>query len=218
MSKTTIFLLFLLFIALGILLYIVYGAKNKSFITSIAAPIRSVVNPINTKLYFSTNEQIIQPGQTVTVAVLVHSTNPHPSIVQLEISYDPNMLIVDSVMPGTFFTNPDVALQNIDPITGRISYALHCPSSNTSNTTNDCVNGDSSTVAVLTFTANRYAFKNTTMLSFLPKTLVRTSNGRDVLQSTSGLTLTIGKSLYPVASSSAIVIPGANYIHVTPVH
>ena len=217
MSKTTIVLFIFLFIFIGILLYIVYGNKNESFISSIAAPIRNVVTPVNTSLSFSTNTQFIQPGQTVTLAVIIHSPNPHPALVQLEISYDPTIFTVDSLMPGPFFTNPTAALEKIDPVAGRISYALRCPDSNRPNTPIDCANTTSSTIAVITLSTNPFAYKHTTTLSFLPKTVVRTGNGRDLLQETSSLTVPIGKSLYPVASTSAISSPGSNYLRVTPI-
>jgi hypothetical protein len=218
MSKTTILLLLFLFSTIGILLYIVYAPANTSFISSVSTPIRNIIAPSNTSLSFSTNAQVIKPGQTVTFAVLIHNSSPHPGLVQLEISYDPNELTVDSIMPGSFFTNPTVALQNIDPTTGRISYALRCSDTNGSNTAVDCVNIASTTVAVITFTTNSYAFNRTTTLSFLPKTLVRTNEGRDILRNTIGMDVSIGNALYPISSASAIASPGANIIRVTPTH
>src|SRR6185437_13312610 len=184
MSKTTIFLLILFFTAIGTLFFFMYINKNEPFITSISEPIRSVVSPMHTSLSIAANTQNVQPGQTITFAVLIHNPNPHPGLVQLEISYDPTMMTVDSLIPGTFFNSPAIALQNIDPVTGRISYALRCSSTDTSGKTSDCVNSNSSTVAVITMTISQYAYNHTPTLSFLPKTVVRTNSGRDLLQNT----------------------------------
>jgi len=216
MSKITFALLLFLCIFLGILVYTAYGPKNNAIINSLSAPIRSFVAPVSTtSLSFTTNVHSILPGQTVNLAVIIHNSDPHPALAQLEISYNPTLLTVDSLTPGPFFTNPTIALQNIDPTTGRISYALRCPNLDSSvNAANDCVDITSSTVAIITVTTNPYAFKGTTTLSFLPKTVIRTSDGRDILHSTTGLDLTIGNSVYPVSSESAIASPGANFIRI----
>lgn len=218
MSKTTFVLLFFLVTGIGILLYLIYGPVSHSFISSLSAPIRSAISPVNTSLSFSAVEENVQPGKTVTIAVMIHHPDTHPNLIQLEISYDPTVLTVDSLMPGTFFTDPTVALQNIDPSTGRISYALHCPGFDGAKSGNDCVSGNSGTVAVITFISNRYAYKNATTLSFLPKTVVRSSNGRDILQTSNNLTLTINNSFYPVASSSSTASPEGNFNRINPVH
>src|SRR5258708_30792144 len=121
MSKITVALFVILFIFVGILLYVVYGIKQNPIITSLTQPINTS-NQANTTLSFSTTEQSIQRGQTVTVAILLHNPIPHPTLAQLELAYDPTMLSVNFLTPGTFFTDPTVALQKIDPLTGRVSY------------------------------------------------------------------------------------------------
>jgi len=170
--------------------------------------------PANTTLSFASNEQSVIPGQTVNLAVTIHNPSPPPALVQLEIGYDPMMLTVESVTPGSFFTNPTVALQRIDFSTGRISYALRCPDQTQTNEETGCVNTDSPTVAVITVRTNPYILKPTTTLSFLPKTVVRTSSGRDILQKIVPLNLTFGKSLYTIATGSALASPAANYFRV----
>jgi hypothetical protein len=218
MSKTTITLLVILLAFVGICLYEVFGIKQNPLITSFTRSLHVPTNTdANTTLSFSEAEQTIHPGQSVIIAIQLHNANPHPTLAQLEIAYDPTILTVISIEPGAFFNDPTVALQNIDPVTGRISYALHCPFGQTVQAT-DCVNDASSTIAVITFRVNSYAIKNVTTLSFLPKTVIRTHNGQDILNNTTKLQLPITKSLYPISSSSATINPGANLIHVTPVH
>lgn len=218
MSKTTLALFVILLIVVGILLYVAYGLKPTSIITTFSKPASvAPTNPATSSLSFSTANQFIQRGQTVTVTVLIHNPNPHPNVVQLEIGYDPTEVTIDTLAPGTFFTNPTTALENIDPATGRISYALHCPVDPSTNNSTDCVNIASSTVAVIILSINPYATKNTTNFSFLPKTVIRTSNGKDILQNTTPLQMTLNQLLTPVSSGSA-VHPQLNLIRITSTH
>ena len=118
------------------------------------------------------------------------------------------------VTPGSFFTKPTTALQTIDPVAGRISYALRCPSAQSSRTITQCDNPSSNTLATITVSVNQYATQNTTKLTFLPRTVIRIKNGRDVLKNASGLNLTIGTTY---ASSPAILrFPVTTVIKATP--
>ena len=219
MSKTTITLLIILILFLGLLLFVLYGIKQNPIITSITKPLISRLKPAHADLSLSTNEQLVKAGQTITVAVSIHDPNPNPNVVQLELGYDPTAVTIDTITPGTFFMNPVVALETIDPVAGRISYALRCPNSQDANTPSDCVNSSSSTLTTITLSINPYAIQNRTTLSFFPKTVVRTSTGRDLSIKTNGLQLTITKPFFPVSSSSAIINQPANgLIHITPIH
>lgn len=213
MSKITITLLLILFIFLGLLLFVLYGAKQNQIINSLTHP-TSIASPTpaETTLSITTNTQTIQAGQTTSVAIIIHNQGPHTSLAQIELAYDPLALSVDAITPGTFFTNPTVTLQNIDPLTGRISYALTCPVLTKTTTTPDCANPNSPTIATITVSSNPYTVKPATTLSFLPKTVVRTHNGKNILQATNGLQLAITRPLFPVSSSSA------NSVHITPAH
>jgi len=215
MSKTTIFLFIVLLLFVGFLLYILVGNYKNPIITSITKPLITESTPTNLSLSFATTTPTAHAGQTVTVEVQIHNPKPHPDLTQLEIGYDPMSITIDSVTPGSFFTNPTVALERIDPTSGRISYALHCSTTETGLAT-DCVNTSSSTLATLTFSVNPYFPKTSTTLSFFPKTVVRTKTGKDLLQHTDNLNLTIGKPIYPVASSSGVASQSGNFFHVTP--
>jgi hypothetical protein len=215
MSKTTIFLFALFLILIGLLLFVLSNKNQNPIIAPFTKPqiLQSSISDLSLSL--STSSQIVTSAQTMSVAVIIHNPTPHPSIVQIELGYNPQIMTVDSITPGTFFTNPTTALQNVDPTTGRISYALHCPTLST-NIDSDCVNPHSSTVAIITFTLSPYLLKNTTAISFLPKTVVRTRSGKDLLQHMNGLQLTVEKPLFPIATSSATASPGANYFHAIP--
>lgn len=219
MSKTTIALLIILVLFLGLLAFILYEVKQNPIITSITKPLISRLKPARADLSLLTNEQAVKAGQTVTVAVSIHDTNPDPNVAQLELGYDPTAVTIDTITPGTFFIKPVVALQNIDPVAGRISYALACPNAQNTNTPNTCVNSSSSTLVKITLSINPYTIQNTTALSFFPKTVVRTGTGRDLNIKTSGLQLTITKPFFPVSSSSAIINKPTNgLIHITSIH
>lgn len=207
MSKTTIALLIILLLFIGLLVFIMYGKQQNPIITLITKPLISRLTPAHVSLSFSGNEQTVTPGETITLTVLIHNPDPHPNVIQLELGYDPSAITVDTISPGTFFTKPVVALQNIDPVAGRISYALRCPASTTPGTPIDCVNTSSAKVATFTISVNPYTIQNSTSLSFFPKTVVRTGTGRDLLKKTQGLQLTITRLLYPVSSSSGIIKP-----------
>lgn len=210
MSKTTEFLIIVFIIVISILLFVMYGIKQNAPILSLAnKPAHIETTTDDTSLSLSTTSQSFLPGQTITIAVLIHNALPHTTITQFELAYDPNSLTIYSITPGSFFTDPTIALQNIDFSTGRISYALHCPMVNNTNQMLDCANNDNPTVAIITANINSYNFKPTTQLSFLPKTVIRTNTGRDILQATTGLTMTIGKAQFSLASASAYtrVIP-----------
>src|SRR5258708_9913131 len=128
MSKTTAALFIILVIIIGIMLLVSFDFKQEPILTSLTKPfVTNSASESNTSLSLTTSVPTIQRGQTITVAVLIHSPNPHPNLVQFELAYDPLALTVYQITPGTFFTNPTVAFENIDPIAGRISYALACP-------------------------------------------------------------------------------------------
>jgi hypothetical protein len=207
MSKTTISLFIILLLSVGALAFVAYDKQQNQFITSLTKPLISRLSPARVTLSFLTGEQTVRPGQTVTLAVMIHDPQPHPTVVQVEIGYDPSAITVDSISPGTFFTKPVVALQNIDPVAGRISYALRCPNQQNSDQAVDCVNSSSSSVAMVTISINPYTIQNATSLSFFPKTAIRTASGRDLLKKTNGEQLTITRLLYPVSSSSGMIKP-----------
>lgn len=192
MSKTTTSLFLILFLFICLLGFTVYGIKENPIITSITQSLQHKIMPADAELLLSTETKMVQPGQTATIAVLIHNINPHPNIAEIELSYDPNVITINSINPGTFFTNPTIALQTIDPVAGRISYALRCPNAQKSSVITDCVNPSSQTVATVNISVNPYVLQNSTQLTFLPRTVIRIKNGLNVLRNSMGLTLTIG--------------------------
>ena len=217
MSKTTTTLFVILLIFIGVLLFVLFGMKQNLIIKSLTQPSDTPIPYSDTTLTLSTSNTSFSPGKTVTAAVLIHNTDPEPDLAQLEIAYDPTILTILSVAPGTFFRNPTIALQNIDPVAGRISYALRCPTSQQTVSHTSCVDRSTETVATITFSINQYTLQNMATLSFLPKTVVRIQGGKDILSKTDNLEISINKSFYPISSSSAVASPAAN-IQILPQH
>lgn len=213
MSKTTIFLLIILLLFFGLFLFILYGKQQNPVISSFTKPLVNQLITPRTSLSFSETQLSIKPAQTITVAVVIHNPIPAPNVVQLEIGYDPTVVMVDEVNPGSFFIKPYLALDDVDTVAGRISFALRCQKSQISNSTG-CINSNSSTVATITLSINPYTLQNMTSLSFFPKTVIRTTAGRDLLDKKNGLKLIIDRTLYPVSSSSGLLKPEIN----TPIH
>ena len=211
MSKTTFALFVILILFMGILLFILYSPKQTEILRAMTNSEIPQTQPADTTLSLATETSTANPGQTVTIAVLIHTPRADTNIAEFELSYDPQTVTVNSITPGNFFTHPSVALENIDPSdpsAGRITYALRCPS--TSIKENQCVHAVSSTLATISLSINPYTYANTTSLQFLPKTIVRTYAGEDILRKTQGVQLSIATPFTTLSSSSAIASPAAH--------
>ena len=107
--------------------------------------------------------------------------------VQLELQYDSKVLSNVSVVPGSFFNNPNILLNQIDAKTGRISYAFGVGLEEKGL-------AGQGIVATLTFETNA-GITQQTRISFLPKTLVTAENiNQSVLKQTNDSVLIIGET------------------------
>lgn len=121
-------------------------------------------------------------GKTTYLQVEINATGTPPSLVQFELSYNPLLITNIQITPGDFFPNPVVQFENVDKNTGRISYAVS--ESQKSNMKK------SGRIALIAFTP--YAALSTqTEISFLPKTMLRSSEQENILKSTTGATIII---------------------------
>lgn len=98
--------------------------------------------------------------------------------VQVELSFDPQVLTKVTVNPGSFFNNPIVLLNDVDQQAGKISYALGI------SPQDNGISGEG-VVATINF-QTKVAAPTTTSVTFLAKTLV-TAEGvsQSVLKSSS---------------------------------
>ena len=202
MSKTTVVLILFLFITIGISSYILLhpSSKNNTQLLQQTSEAQPVAHTDTVPLSMTTSTPFVLPGRTVTISVLIKDTKQNVHLTQLELGYNPTVLTILSIRPGTFFTNPVNSLQTIDPNTGRISYALSCLDATTCKTTS------SQTIATITAIVASYANTKQTTITFLPKTLLRDNADKILKITTKPLTLTLQQTSIPQmpqASSSA---------------
>ena len=188
MPKRTLYLIIVLFLtALG-LMFIAqltpYPKTPQPNIVAIPTPAVAQTALLFDEISMSTSSAkplyslpiIIQTGKNLVTGV------------QLELSYDPEIITNVSIQQGTFFLKPVVLLNNIDKENGRISYALGINPQDSGKKGEDIV-------ATLTFKTNVLSPTATT-ISFLPKTLV-TAEGveQSVLKSTLPTQFIVGQNV-----------------------
>lgn len=203
--RTLSLIILLAFIAFG-LFYIALKDINKK-----SAP-KSTINSIDTTspqttLSISQNPITVasSSGSFYNLDVLIDTEQNNVNSVQLELSFDPNILKNMDVIPGTFISNPNILIKNVDAANGRISFAI-TPSDVPS------VNG-SGIIATLEFSLSRtQKVATSTAINFLPKTEARaTGVATSVLKSTGNAivilrpvsTPTPAIYLVPIGSNSA---------------
>jgi hypothetical protein len=138
------------------------------------------------------NSKIKNDGKNISINITISNAPVETNMVQLELEYDPIILTITTIKPGTFFTNPKENLKIVNEHTGRISYALHC--------TPTCVNKQTNVVAQITAVSNNLATKQRTTISFLPKTLIRTTEEQEINITTKPLSFIIQEAIPPVIS------------------
>lgn len=188
MSKRTLFLIFALFVITSVLLVIaLYNPNSKpqppQIITAPKEPVAQT-----TLLFGRPAVATSSSSSTLSYSIPINITTGKNKVtaVQLEMQYDPKILLNIAVVPGPFFTKPEVLLNQIDSETGRISYAFGV------GLTDPGIIGNG-VVATLTFDVRAGVLQQTGIL-FLPKTLV-TADGvtESVLKETNAAQLTVGK-------------------------
>lgn len=115
-----------------VLALIVVGLLAVAFLPKPGAPSNTISNstpsPLQTSLTIDSNpvQSKTNPSK-FTEEVAIDSGQNSVTAVQLELTYDPKALTNVDIVPGDFFTNPNVLLKKIDPSTGRITYAIGVP-------------------------------------------------------------------------------------------
>lgn len=184
MSKRTIILIALLIIVSGALLYTAAYQGHKQT-EQISQPMVTPVINAHTILSLSPST-----NTTNSVDVTMNTMGDNVTAVQAEIVYDPAKLKNVKITQGSFFTNPIVLFNQIDPKTGRISYAIGIQPM-------DQPKKGSGTVATISYDLVPGA-KGPITLTFLPKTKV-TAEG-------------VAQSVLKTANSITINLPtGSNY-------
>lgn len=196
MSKRTLFLIFSLFIITSVLLIMMLYKPNIQ-----PSPIQIIPTPKEetAQTILSFGEPIIavsSSASTLNYSLPINITTGKNKVnaVQLEMQYDPEVLINATVSPGSFFKNPEVLLDQINPKTGRITYAFGV------GLAGQGVMGKGIVANIVFSTkvasdATKVAPTEQTTILFLPKTLVTAENETEsVLKQTNNIQLTVGKN------------------------
>ena len=194
MPKKTLFLILALAIVISVLLTMAISTsntppaggptRNQTIITPKETIEQTILSPGNPSIATSSSNlpQSINP---YSLPISINTFKNKVTAVQLELQYDPKILTNVTVVPGSFFVNPIVLLNQIDIKTGRISYAFGI------GPIGQAVIGKG-TVANITFTTKVKTAEKTSIL-FLPTTLV-TAEG-------------INKSVLKQAINALFVVP-----------
>lgn len=171
MSKRTLVLIIVLvLITAGLLTlaFVPFSKNNQSSPTATTPSLPAVEKTV----VLSLTPDIIQvsPASTQSAAAVTIQTGSNKvTAVQLELSYDPQVLTNVKVTPGTFFPNANIFFNTIDTTNGKISYAIGVSPSD------PAVSGDGE-VATITFTPVKAASIVSSPITFTDKTLVTAEN------------------------------------------
>lgn len=175
---------FFLIVGLEIALYIIYTKNETSQgfqFPLLQQPTATPTPSPSLSLTLIATSSAVTENQTYTLHVITetHTNNKEkPTIIQLEIAYDPNALSQVSITPGTYFDAPQVLLNNINTHTGRISYALSGKEIN-----------ETGSIATISVTKNPAFPDVETSLSFLPKSMIKGITDTNLLMATYGTKL-----------------------------
>lgn len=147
------------------------------------SPVSTPVSVAQTTLTIST--PTASTSGVLTSDILINTNGNKVSAVQIELSYDPNVLGNVDIASGPFFKTPVELFKKIDTVNGRVSFASGGALGK------EGLSGRG-VVAKLSFT--KFQSLGTTSISFLPKSLVSTEGvTQSVLKSATGLTLDLSK-------------------------
>lgn len=198
MSKRTLFLIFALFIiTFALLMLAIYQPQASKVAQTTPTPKEPVAQ--TTLSFGSPAIATTSSALTLDYSLPINITTGKNKVtaVQLELQYDPLILTDVEVVPGPFFANPDILLDQIDVETGRISYAFGV------GLTDKGIAGKG-IVANLTFSTRAASTPKKTAIIFLPKTIV-TAEGinESVLKPTINGLFTVGTVEKKSSTSSA---------------
>ncbi len=169
--------------------------------------------PDQSSLSFSPESLYLKLGQASEAAIQINSQGRFPTLIQLEIGYDPQVITQTELTPDTFFANPQILLNNNDEQTGRLSYALSLPPDETvhleggrlqRSESHDSFQVGMGKVAKLKFTVKKNTSAKESLLNFLPKTEMLSQNTNIPLEISNGLKIYITNPT-PTASPSSFL-------------
>jgi len=191
MSKRTLSLIIVLLLAALGLLWIAQATPQDQQQTSMQPTITPKVTPpvAQTVLLFDDLSMSTSSAQpSYSIPIIINTQKNLVTAVQIELSYDPQIITNVSITQGSFFSKPIVLLNHIDDANSRISYALGINPQDSGKKGEDIV-------ATLTFKA-KISTPTATTISFLPKTFV-TAEGvaQSVLKSANPTQFIVGQNV-----------------------
>lgn len=199
MSKRTFTLIFTLFTVAVVLVMIAVYNPSSYDSSATPTPTEKPESLAQTELRFgilSSFQIASSSGAKIvySIPITISANKNKITAVQLEISYDPQVLTQISLTPGTFFQKPVSLLNEKNENNGRISYAIGIEP-NASGIEGVGV------VATLTFQA-KSQFRGKTTISFLPKTLVTAEgSNQSVLKERASAQIDIGENIASVSGN-----------------
>lgn len=189
-KQTIVFITFLIVVTLVLLGLAVYTQK-------ITPPSPTTSNQVVFPSYAHTDLVLTPPekrANTYSTNVNITTGSDKVTAAQIELSFDPKVLLNVDIKTGNFIQNPVVLLKKVDQQNGRISLAIGVPLGEKG------VSG-SGTVATITFTEEPSA-TGSTVLDFLPKTAV-TAQGvaQSVLKTSTGSLFFVNQTESPAPVS-----------------
>jgi len=201
MAKKTIALIGILaLIVVGLLVLALRSQQPEQKQTKTTAPTTGVPTvtsvPGTAVLSFTPSVLQVAAGSTGSVNVTVDSVDNGITAVQLDLSFNPNILSNVVVTKGTFFKNSVEMLNSVDQNNGKISYAAGASFSESG------VRG-TGTVATITFQVLPTVTPQTEIV-FTKKTLVTAEKSIDsVLKTTNNVVIQITNSKPQTSTNSA---------------
>ncbi|HVT00964.1 MAG TPA: hypothetical protein VHE53_01880 [Patescibacteria group bacterium] len=210
MPKKTTILIVILALVTGVLLFLAIseGQKQNNQTTQVAPTVKPVEK--TSKVFFSPQNIDLSTNTastTPSVDLMVDSGGSDIAGVQAELQYDPKEITNVKVLPasdatGFFGAGANVLFSDIDPTTGRISFAIAISPNQKG------IKGVGK-IATVTFSKAFGATTPTTTINFLDKTLVtQLGQTQSVLKEASPLNITLS-SAQPVVTQ-AVILPQTN--------
>ena len=197
MPKKTLLLIITLFFAVFALIGLALSMQNQK--PQVAEKIPQITpDPVQTVLSVSSAPTPLSTPSAYKTDVVINTGQNAVTSVQLELFYDPKVLTKVDINPGPFFVDPVVKLKTIDPVNGRITYAISVPDQQ------GVKNGilGQGIVATINFSVLPGQKQTPTYISFLPKTEVSAQDSpSSVLKSTVDAKFTL-ESVAPIVTPS----------------
>ncbi len=181
-----------------ILVLIISAAGLIALSINTQTPVQPAATPSVAQTTLSlTQPQAVPATSNYQSNVVINTGGNKATAAQIELTYDPSVISVADITPGTFFKSPDELFKRIDSQSGRISYAVGAGLGQ---------KGISGQGVVATITFTKLQATGTTTIGFNAKSLV---SAEGVLKSVLFRTIPVTFSLSSTSAAPATGTPSA---------